>query len=217
MGKKNKPALISQSEYNIHHPSKYFKRVPQLVITKGYEIEATIWQIGEREFFYGPGKEKITSKSGCYLGTTKVGPDGNDMFLLCDPLQPPSHNPRRIEIVEKDYVLLLVKAYTMHRKMLRSKANAALRRRKNMTIEISATLNTIEVRSTARGPHAIWLRHLSCDCAEFWEVDSVEDLVLDAAGLLGAYKLDGGTLCADSDGTVTEEIRVRPLVRGDDD
>jgi len=128
MSNKIKASPISHSEYNIHHPAKYFKRVPQLVITKGYEIEATIWQIGNMEFFYGPGKEKITAKSGCYLGTLKNNGSEPESFLVCDPLQPPSHKPRRIEVFDNNYVILLVKAYTLHRNMLRSKANAALLR-----------------------------------------------------------------------------------------
>jgi len=113
-------------EYNAHCASKYFKRRPEIVITKGYEIEATIWEIGYGEFFYGPGKEKITAKTGCYMGTiSDIYKDGKYTFLLCDPLQPPSHKPRRIELQHENISLLLVLAYKTHRDMLRKKANAA--------------------------------------------------------------------------------------------
>lgn len=81
------------------------------------------------------------------------------------------------------------------------------------TIDISATLATVSIvnaRSGNHGPVAIRLTHASTDPQTFWETPHAAALVLDAAGLHpDEYELEDGCLAQDSDGTVTEEVRIR--------
>jgi len=104
----------------------HFKRKPEICVKSGYEVIATIWQIGFREYFIGKGKDKITRKTGAYLGTLKVDDNGNMSFSMVVPLQVPSHAPKRFEIKDdSSYCQLLATAYIAYNEVIRQKGAAA--------------------------------------------------------------------------------------------
>jgi hypothetical protein len=105
--------------------AKNFKRRPELVIKSNGEVVATIWQIGHLEFFYGPGKKKVTAKTGTYLGTMKVNENGTFDFLLCDPRQRTTHNPERVKLKKLEYVTALVAAYGTYYELFMAREKAA--------------------------------------------------------------------------------------------
>lgn len=107
--------------------SEFFKRKPEMVVLNMQnEVVATIWQIGPGHYFYGPGKKKITAKSGIYLGNMTFDMQKKSItFHLCDPLQPPSHKPKRIEMNNlHEYGTALMAAYGAYQRLLKMRLAA---------------------------------------------------------------------------------------------
>lgn len=125
MGNKTKKSGCGSESISFDNAAFHMKRRPEVCVRKGFDVIATIWQIGHRQFFIGKGKEKISKKTGAYLGTIEVEADGSMTFLMCDPLQRPSHSPRRIPIKSTSYMQLLADAYTAYNEILKAKVVAA--------------------------------------------------------------------------------------------
>jgi hypothetical protein len=89
------------------------------------------------------------------------------------------------------------------------------------SLDLSATLATVSLVHSASGncaPCAIRLSHLSCDSQTFWASPDAVALVLDAAGLhVDEYELRDGCQAQDSDGVVTEEVRVVRVTEDEED
>lgn len=123
--KKNK-AKQPDTTLSFDNAAAHFKRKPEVCVKVGYEVVATIWQIGFREYFIGKGKEKVSRKTGAYLGTLKVDDDGNMSFSMVIPLQVPSHAPKRYEIKgQPSYLQLLATAYGAYNEIINQKGAAA--------------------------------------------------------------------------------------------
>lgn len=105
----------------------FFKRRPELCVSSGKEIVATIWQIGANQFFIGNRMKKVTKNTGAYLGTLEIQGAEIVAFLMCDPLQVPSHKPRRIRIERNGmtYSQLLATAYSAYTEIVQKKGAAA--------------------------------------------------------------------------------------------
>lgn len=100
--------------------SEFFKRKPELVVLNMQnEIVSTIWQIKPGHFFFGKGKEKITAKTGVYLGHMTLEKDKSFTFHLVDPSQPPGHDPKRIKMKLNDYATALVSAFGAYHEILK--------------------------------------------------------------------------------------------------
>jgi len=100
--------------------AEFYKRKPELVVLNmENEIVATIWQIKPGHFFFGKGKEKITAKTGTYLGHMTVEKDKTMTFHLVDPTQRPSHDPKRIKMKLPDFATALVSAFGAYQEILK--------------------------------------------------------------------------------------------------
>ncbi len=127
MGKNDGSSKLQDLDgFRFHCASSFVKRRAELVVTNDKnEIVATIWQIKMGHFFYGKGLEKITAKTGAYLGHMTYEDDGSLTFHLCDPLQPPSHKPERIKMKGiMGYATALMAAYAAHQRLLKMRVAA---------------------------------------------------------------------------------------------